>query len=455
MLLCTTTSSVAQQRLTLDDCREMAKEGNYNLKSSNEKIYASQDMLEAYKSSRLPNLSLSAGYLYSTAAYSETIEGGYLPTYSPDANTGELLPNISGVAPDGSYIFSQYAYMPDMVFDVDFGSIFNVGGLVTQPIYMGGKIASAIKLASIGVDVAEMNRKLTESEVLISVDEAFYTTIKVEEMLLAAERYEQVVEEFHRQISNAQRAGMANRNDVMKVEVRLNEAKLARQKAENGLRLSRMNLCYEVGLPLSTRDIDLVDEFDLEALLPSSELDITSRPEYKLLMQQIEAKELEVKISKSEFLPSVSAIVTGGYSNGITINNSPLLNSATLSGGVMVNVPIFHWGEGRRKTSAARREVEIARNQFEDLSHRMTLELMHSINSYEEAILEVQLMTQSVAQAEENMRLSQAQYRVGMETIADYLESQALWQKAMSDLVEANSSQRIAYSKYLKASGQN
>lgn len=453
LLIGTIASASAQQRLTLAECREMAIENNFNIKSSNEKVAASEDIFAAYKTNNLPNLSLSGNYLYTTASFSETFPGGYLPTFKPDPVTGELVPNVVGSAPDGTPIFGSYAYMPDMKFDFEFGSIFNFGAHLAQPIYMGGKISNAIKLARVGVDVAKLNRQLTESEVIVGVDEAFYNVLKVEEMLFAAQKYQAVVEEFHRQVSNAVKVGMAKRNDVMKVEVKLNEAKLMSQKAKNGLRLATMNLCYSVGLPLSTRDVELVDLFDEEQQTISRELDITARPEYAMLQHQIEAKELEAKISRSEFLPSVSAMVSGGYVNGVKINDNPMLNTSLLSGGVMVNVPIFHWGEGRRKSSAARREVEVARNQFEDLSQRMTLELLQAINSYEESVLEVQLMTKSVEQAEENMRLSESQYRAGMETIADYLESQALWQKSMSELVEATSSQRLSYSRYLKASG--
>lgn len=136
--------ATAQQSLTLAECREMAIENNFNLKSSDEKVAASEDMFAAYKTNNLPNLSLTANYLYSTASFSESIAGGYLPTFSPDATTGELVPNIVGTSADGSPIFSSYAYMPDMNFEVEVGSIFNVGAVVTQPIYMGGKISNAI-----------------------------------------------------------------------------------------------------------------------------------------------------------------------------------------------------------------------------------------------------------------------------------------------------------------------
>ncbi len=123
LLVCSTLVANAQQQLTLEQCREMAIDNNFNLKSSNEKIAASGEILAAYKTNRLPNLSASGNYIYTTASFSETISGGYLPTFTPDLTTGEMIPNIVGTAADGSYIFGEYAYMPDMNFDIDFNSI--------------------------------------------------------------------------------------------------------------------------------------------------------------------------------------------------------------------------------------------------------------------------------------------------------------------------------------------
>lgn len=431
----------------------MAIRHNYDLRSSDSRIEASKDMLEAYRANHLPNFSLGANYLYSTASYSESIEGGYLPTYVVD-DTGSLVPNLSGaVDASGTPIFNQYAYMPDINFDVEAGSIFNVSAIMTQPIYMGGKVTTAVKMARLGVGVAQQERRRTEAAVIVETDEAFYTLIKLEEMVLTAQRYEEAVVAFLRDVSNAERHGMAHRNDVLKVEVKLSEARLMCQKAENGLRLAKMNLCYAIGLPLTTSDVSVSDQFDLNFVIEDQELDVTSRPEYSMLESQVSMKELEVELAKSDFKPSVSAIASYGYFNGATINGSPLLNSASFTGGVMVSVPLFHWGEGRRTASARRREVEIAQNQLDDLTQKMRLELLREINLYEDATAQVRMTEMMVIQAEENMRISRNQYSAGMETLADSMEAQAMWQKSMSDLVEAKAAQRMAYSKYLKAAG--
>lgn len=436
-LCCSAIPTLAAETLSLERCRQLAVENSKKLNSRDEKIEASKDLLSAYKSNYLPNFSLSGSYLYSTISFSETITGGNLPLF-----------NLDGTQMAG------FAYMPDINYELEMGSIYNVAAQLTQPIYMGGKISNAVKLAHIGVSISEMDRVKSESEVIISADEAFYNLLKVSEMLLSANKYQEVVEEFYRQMTSAYNNGMSRKNELLKVEVRLNEAKLLTQKAENGVRLAKMNLCYAIGLPLSTTDITLVDDFDSLHMVDPTELDVTSRPEYAMLKSQIEAKELEAKISRGDYMPSVTALASYSYTNGVKLNGNTLFNNAGFTGGVSVNVPIFHWGEGRRKTSAKRREITIAQNQMEDLSQQMTLELLQAINAYNESILEVQLSEESVAQAEENMRLSGNQYNAGMETLAEHLEAQALWQRAMSELTASRSKHRIAYTKYLKSKGE-
>ncbi len=439
--------------ITIEQCREMAIENSFKLKSSHEKILASEDILKAYKTNYLPNFSLTGGYLYSTASIYETMAGGYLPTFSPDLTTGAMTPNIAGYAEDGTPIFSSYAYMPDMTFDLEVGSVYNAGVTATQPIYTGGKISTATKLAQIGVDAAEIERTRSRADVILKADEALYAYLKVGEMMLSAESYRTVVNEFYRQVESLLKNGMCTKNDLMKVQVKLNEAELQLLKAKNGLILARMNLCYIIGLPISTLDIEVVDSFHTPQNLDTT-LDISSRPEVKLLEKSVKAKELEAKLAQSNFKPTVSAKASYSYTNGMKINNQMVLGSSpSFAGGVAIDIPIFHWGEGRRKTAAARREIAIAQNTQDDLTQQMTLELMQSINVYMEAQAEVLLMERSVEQAKENLRQSNKQYSAGMETISDLLEAQALWQKAMSDLIEAKSNKRVAYATYCRFKG--
>ncbi len=443
----------AQESLTLERCREMAIETSSKLQSSQLKVLQSEDTYHAYRANNLPNFSLSAGYLYSTSTFSESIKGGYLPTFSPDATTGELKPNIVGMSPSGMPIFSSYAYMPDVNFDLEIGSVYSVGVNVAQPIYMGGKISSAVRLAEIGIDVARLEQTRTETEVVQDAEQAFFTYIKVGKMVEAAKAYNDVVDELHRTVENLLKGGMCTKNDLLRVEVKQGEAQMAMLKANNGLTLARMNLCYIIGLPMTTAELEVVDSFDAEQSV-SAELDVTNRAEFTMLEKSVEAKELEVKLAQSDFLPSLTAMANYGYKNGVKLNGSALFDSPSLMAGVSLNVPLFHWGEGRRKVSAKRREVEMARNTQSDLVQKMTLELMRAINTYNEAQASVTLSERNVEQAAENLRQCTKRYTAGMETLATMLEAQALWQKAMTELTEAEATQRLAYVDYCRCKGK-
>ena len=172
-----------------------------------------------------------------------------------------------------------------------------------------------------------------------------------------------------------------------------------------------------------------------------------------MLLSVIELKKQNVRFVKSDFLPQLSAMASYGYMHGVKLIDSHLFNNASFFGGVNINVPIFNWGEGCKKVSAAKYELKIAQKQLEDVTDLMQLELMKSSNEFDEATLEVGLTASALEQAEINLKMSKDHYDVGLETLADYLEAQAIWQNAMSDFINAKARQRIAFTSYLKSAG--
>lgn len=444
-------SSLSAQTLTLEQCREMAITNNRKLKIATGQTLASKDYIKAYRANFFPKISATGNYLYSGGESTLTLTGGFLPTFIPDPATGNLVPNILITRPDGTQIFKEYAYMPDQYLKLKIGSVFSTGLLIEQPIYMGGKIRSAFQMASIGNSISGLNEKKIKAELITSTDEAYYSVIRTVELIKAAESYKAVVSELLRQVENANKQGMRTHNDLLKVQVRMNDAELKIRQAENGFRLARMNLCHQIGLPLTCK-IN-VSGFPAVEIRKDTVTDITARPEYAMLQKQIELKHQQVRMTKSDFLPQVAASVSYNYTNGVQFNNAPLMNSGSFMGGVSVKIPLFHWGEGLNKVAAAKREVDIAKNELENMSELMMLEVTQALNNYDEAILEETLMEKSLNAAEANMISSQHACHAGTETLSNYLEAQAIWQKSMADLIEARARVRTSYSRYLKAAG--
>ena len=253
-------------------------------------------------------------------------------------------------------------------------------------------------------------------------------------------------------MSNAVEAGMKSRNDLMKVQVQLNRAELQLQRADNGVQLSRMNLCQMVGLPLDS-DIVPSESFGDETAPAAAGTDITARPEYTMLCKQVELKRQEQRFIQSDFLPSVG--VRGGYNYtyGMKINGRPLFDNGGFSAIIAVSIPLFHWGEGMNKVRAAKAETAMAELQRDEMAEKMELEAQQALNAVNEYILEVRLTESALSQAEENMQTSGNFYEAGMEPISDYLEAQAIWQNASAEYIAARAKLAISRSEYMKAAG--
>lgn len=360
------------------------------------------------------------------------------------------------LTPDGGF-----AFMPDIPLELKMSDTYNASVKVEQPIYTGGKINAAYKMAQKGREMAQANVELSEVEVIVLSDEAYWNSVKAKALIESAVQYKETLQELHRMVQNAVEVGMTHRKDLLSVQVKMNEAELNLARAQNGYRLAIMNLNHIIGLPLPT-DTEVADSFEEEAVItlipetldPSSAFDITLRPEYDLLSKQVEMKEQEVNLVKSDFLPNVGLMGAYGYTNGLKLNGEKLIDSGTFSALLSVSIPIFNWGEGRNKINEAKLQSSIAQMQLKDSQQKMTLEAAKSINELDEAQLEVLLASKSVEQALENMRLSKDRYETGMETLADYMEAQTMWQNATSTLIVAKASLHLSKTKYLKATGK-
>ena len=432
--------SLAQETLSLKECRKMALKYNKEIAASVKQTESARYTAKSYKGNFFPNFTASGTGLYSNADGSYGIAGGNLPTFLPDA-TGQPVPN------------GGFAYFPGINLDYKIGWVYMGGVQVEQPLYMGGKILSAYRMSVLGKEMAQMNETLTATEVILKTDQAYALVVKAKEMKTVADKYNAVLAELKKNVESAHKHGLKPQNDVLKVQVKLNESELSIRKAENALRLATMNLCHLIGKPL-TSDIRVSGDFpEIEQDLEIQVLDITARPEYGILDKQVAIAKQQVKLNRSELLPKIGVRGSYDYIHGLEINKENLLDKGSFSVLLNVSVPLFHFGERSNKVRAAKAKLEQTRLQQQNMNEQMLLELTQAANNLDEAKLESELSNRSLQQAEENMRVSKSQYEVGLETLSDHLEAQALWQQAYETKVDAHFQLYLNYVEYLKATG--
>ena len=467
LLLLTTVTTLAQPQkrfLTLEQCRTIALDSSAILRNAQLTEEKTDLDRKAVITNFLPKFSGYGLYLWTSDSFDYDFSGGALPVYKNVY--GNLVPDLMKDAAgnivynNGIPVFNQYAIIPPMTLSVDLANTFTAGVSVSQPVFMGGKIISGYRMAALGTEMAKLNSELKAEEVTVSVDEAYWMYVKTCRLLEAAESFDSTVTEVYRFVEDAIDVGMATSTDLVKVEVQRNNAALAVAKARNGKRLSMMNLCHILGLPLTT-EIE-VDQsgftLDSTAVIPESIAlgsdSIENRADYRLLAGQAELKRRNVDFVRSDFLPQLGVMASYGYSYGLKLMDETLLNQAGFTVMATLKVPIFAWGEGYLKIKSAKKEYEMAQNELERLSGMMELEKAKNSYAVSEAALQVRLAESSLRSAENNLKVCRDQYELGMETIVNVLEAQSQWNKCSCDYISAVADYKLSCTKYLKSIGR-
>ncbi len=441
--------------ISLNQCRKMAIENSEIVKIADENIAKAQGAKMAAKSAWFPNIALNATGIY----FKQEIQQELLsPTKVFNPVTGELVPNIALdpggqpiIGPDGNPVFNTYAFMP-IDLTIYGGAIAGVSA--QQPIYAGGKIIAGNKMAKIAETMALANKELKQAELIFQTDQYYYQYLSVKEKVKLAKKYQYLLEELVRMVNNSYETGMTNRNELLKVQVQNNEAALQVQQAENGLALSQMSLCSIIGVDLYTPVVinDSISNVEY-SINGFSDLYAGERTEYELLENQVQMAEQNIKMTRGDFMPTIG--ISFGY-NYLTMGLKDRNNydQHGYSAMASIKIPITNFGEKKGKVKSAKAEYNIKQLELAQNSDYLQLEIEQARLHYVNAYTQLEMTHFSLDQATENMRISDDNYALGMETIANTLEAKALWQKAYANKIDALTRFKVSESNLLRISKQ-
>ena len=413
-LLLLAPATAQAQTLTIDEARSQALAHNKDIAKAEAQRTMADYERKAAKSYFFPRIDLSAGGILSTA--------------------------------DGDLSFMG------VQIDYNLHELFTAGLSLQQPLYMGGKITASYRMASLYNDMARQQQALTEQEVIVKTDEAFTNVVRAEEMVDVAKAYQTLLNELERQVDAAVRHGMSVRNDLLKVQVKANEAELSRTQADNAVTLARMSLCHILGLPLDSL-LQVSHQIDIPEMMLTQGQAIYQRPEAILMDQQSQIADWQVKAQRSDYLPQLALMGSLNYTYGGELAGKRLIDKTGASVGLTLSMPLLTSGERTAKIRSAKAQRLLATIDEADVDEQLRLEFAQAANQLSEAQLEVDIAQRSLNQAEENMRLTRKQYDVGLETLSELLDAQALWQEQAANLVNARCQLFLANTQFLKAAG--
>jgi outer membrane protein TolC len=113
-------------------------------------------------------------------------------------------------------------------------------------------------------------------------------------------------------------------------------------------------------------------------------------------------------------------------------------------------VPISDWWGGSHKIHQHQAKVNEAQFRLEQTADLLKLQIQKAFNELTENYFQVQTARQSVDMATENLRITTDNYKAGVMSVADLLEAQAEYQKALDSLTEAQCNFQVAKARYLQ-----
>ena len=470
-------TGVAQRLLTLDSCRAMALENNRQMGVARTKQEVNANLRKSARTKYLPQVNAIGGYEWMSKEVSILNDEQKSVLSNMGTSTASSLQNA--LAPLASHLpsetqakvaqdMSQFAGALNQVgqhvvdgFRTDTRNTIAGAVTVTQPLFMGGAIVAANKMADINEDMAANSIEAKQQTILFDIDHAYWQVVSLHHKQRLEESYVELVKKLKSDVQKMIDKGVATKGDGLSVGVRVNEAEIALMEVKDGLVLSKMLVCQLCGLPVD-ENITLADEALDELSNDSNMKGLTespietakaNRPELKLLQNTVDLSKQTTNVLKAGNLPQV--LLTGGYalSNPNIFNGFEKKFAGFWNMGVLVRVPVWNWGDVKYKVRASKGATTMANLELAEARDLVELQVNQSSFRVNEAYKKLEMAQANVANADENLRMANLGFKEGTVSYTIVMEAQTAWQLAQSKKIDAEIGVKLSQVELQKALG--
>ena len=483
-LLLLTVQTSAQRVLSLEECREMALQNNKSLAISRSERDKAMYTRMAAETNYLPKIQALAGYIHTGREISilnkdqknklnnmgtTVVDEISAPFQSPQvqailARHPELLPLVQqaqGKLAAFGGILNGYGSGIVDAFRTDTRNIVGGALLLTQPLYMGGKIRAYYNITNYTERLADLKLTAEQSEVILEVDRAYWQVVSLANKLKLARNLQGTIQKLDDDVQKMIAEGVATKANELQVAVKLNEAEMLVTKVEDGLTLSRMLLAQTCGMQdsIDTPNFTLKDEYlediavDTTFVVSNKEEAFSRRPELAQLETAVNIYKEKAKIEKAAYLPQLAFVGGVMVTNPHGFDGFQNKFGGTWSVGFTFKMPVWSWHEGRYKVRAAEAEAAMTAYRAEEVREKIGLQVAQETFRVNEAVKKLRLTNKSLEKAEENLRIANLGYKEGVIVLSDVLQAQTAWMQAESDKIDAQVDVMLTRSMLTKAMG--
>jgi outer membrane protein len=403
-----------------------ALDANLGLQKSRQEIEAAQAAKSSRRTFFFPTLSSQYSYLHRDKPISTAVA-------LPNGQTTDLI-----TSPEREY---------------DFVTSF------TQPIFTGFALLNQYKIASLGLDSAEVNNKLVRQDVILDAKNAYFSVLKTQKLMDVAKDTVTQISAQKEVTENLYQVGMSPLNDLLQSQVQLANAKQQLIVAQNNLAIAKAQfntvLRRPVDAPVSVQDIlnYQVFQHDVDWCLKEAE---QNRLEIRIADLDIEIAQKGYELAQSDFFPSINLTGnwykrgTGWQVNGGTGVADPeywnIQATATWN--------FWQWGRTHFDTKEKYMLLAQSKTSKQQILLNIKLEVKQAYLKTKESEQNILTIEKAVEQAKENLRITEERYKEQVSTNTDVLVAQTLLTQTMTNYFNALYDFKIAKAVLYRAIGQ-
>lgn len=413
------TNAQEKKQLSLDEAVQLGIQNSKSLKIDAAKIEEATADLLAAKNRQLPDLSVSASYLY-----------------LPVKPTIDL--KIPGVSTAGGPEVHQVAY----------GS-----ANVTVPIYSGGRIKYGIQSAKYLVEASKLSTENDKVAIAYNVAQAYNNLFKANQSIKVLEENLSASQKRDETFLKLENNGVIARNDRLKANLQTSNIELQLLEAKNNYNIANINMDLLLGLPDNTEievDEQYINESDdvkpVDFYLNEAR---ENRKDLLALDQQRKAAALGTKSAKAENLPSIA--FTGGYVAADIPKFLTIYNAVNVGVGVSYNLSNL-WKENSALKQSQAREMQLSATN-EMMTDNIKLEVNREYQNSDYSRKRITVFEKAAVQANENYRITKNKYDNGLATMTELLDADAAQIAANVGVINAKADAALAYRKLLQTTG--
>ena len=417
-LLSSSGSLLAQNRqeFSLNEAIKFAVENNINVKNTGLDALSSEARIQELRGVALPQVTVAGGL-----SDNLIIQKVFLPAVFFDPKAAPDAPAVP-VAFGVSYSGNLTGTLNQLLFDASYR--------------LGLKAAETYR------QLAQKNITASKITVAEQVSKAYYGVLVNEQQIKLLDLNIARVDTLFQNTQALNKQGFAEKIDVSRLEVQVNNLKAERQNVKNLVELSYYLLKFQMGLGINDnitlteqiQDIDL-DAVERANILATSEFDYTQRIEFSTLQSQIQLADLDIQNTAKQYYPRLTAFANYGYNTGRNklgdIFASPWFNSSVV--GINLTAPVFDGFQKRYQAQQKRFTLQKTQNNSQLLKNTIDLQIRQTTITLGNSLQTLRTQKRNVDLAQEVARVTKIKYQEGVGSNIELLDAQNSYRQAQNN----------------------